>query len=96
MSWNTLHIFGYGQVQLISNTENKLVDWDLCPSTQAVVDMVYSHKPLDSIATPNYRVVTLYNEKAAIYQTIDNSFRVDYSELDLALIEQLVSEIQNA
>lgn len=96
MSWNTLHIFGYGQVQLISNTENKLVDWDLCPSTQAVVDMVYSHKPLDSVATTNYRVVTIYNEKAAIYQTIDDSFRVDYSELDLALIEQLVSEIQAA
>lgn len=97
MSWNTLHIFGYGQVQLISNTENKLVDSDLCPSTQAVVDMVYSHKPQGNIATTDYRTINIFNELFVDYFDNDgNQFRVDYSELDSALIEQLASEIQAA
>lgn len=96
MSWNTLHIFGYGQVQLISNTENKLVDSELCPSTQAVVNMVYSHKPQGNTATTDYRTINIFNDLFADYQSNDGSFRVDYSELDSALIEQLASEIQNA
>lgn len=96
MNWNTLHIFGYGQDQLISDTENKLVDKDLCPSTQSVVDMVYSHKPLDSSATIDYRNINIFNNLFADYSDNNgNNFRVEFSELDSALIEQLATEIQN-
>lgn len=96
MSWNTLHIFGYGQNQLISNTENKLVDSDFCPSTQAVVDMVYSHKPTDNPATLDYRNINIFNDLFADYSdNTGNTFRVDYSELDSALIEALAVEIMN-
>ena len=97
MNWNTLHIFGYGQDQLISDTENKLVDKDLCISTQAVVDMIYSHKPIDNTATLNYRSINIFNELFADYSDEEgNHFRVEYSELDSTLIEQLATEIQNA
>lgn len=97
MSWNTLHIFGYGQDQLISNTENKLVNADLCPATQSVVDMVYSHKSTDNPATLNYRNINIFNDLFADYSDEEgNHFRVDYSELDIALIEVLALEIKNA
>lgn len=97
MSWNTMHIFGYGQDQLISNTENKLVDKDLCPSTQAVVDMVYSHKPTDNPTTLDYRNINIFHDLFADFSDNEsNTFRVEYSELDSVLIEQLAVEIQNA
>lgn len=95
--YNTLHIFGYGQDQLISDTENKLVDADLCPSTQAVVDMVYALKPDGNAATTNYRNINIFHDLFADYADEEgNRFRVEYSELNSALIEQLATEIQNA
>jgi hypothetical protein len=96
MNWNTLHIFGYGQVQLISNTENKLVDSNLCPSTQSVVDMIYSHKPQGNTASINYRTINVLNDLFADYQSEEGMFRTDYSELDSALLNQLASEIEAA
>lgn len=97
MNWNTLHIFGYGQDQLISDTENKLVNAELCPSTKDVVDMVYSHKPQDNPATIDYRTINIFNNMFVDYSDNDgNHFRVDYSELDAALIEKLAIEIKEA
>ena len=97
MSWNTLQIFGYGQDQLISETENKLVNADLCPKTQDVVDMVYALKPIGNAATTNYRNINIFNNLFADYSDEEgNRFRVEYSELDSALIEQLATEIENA
>lgn len=97
MNWNTLHIFGYGQDQLISDTENKLVDKDLCPSTQSVADMIYALKPQDNKASINYRNINIFNGLFADYSDNEgNTFRIEYAELDSALIEQLATEIQNA
>jgi len=96
MNWKALHIFEYGQVQLVSNTENKLVDSNLCPSTQDVVNMVYSHKPEGNGATNDFDVINIFNDLFAEYQSNSGVFRVDYSELDLALIERLVLEIEAA
>lgn len=94
--YNTIHIFGYGQDQLITDTENKLVDSDLCPSAQAVVDMIYTHKPVDNAATLNYRTINIFNELFVDYSDEEgNHFRVDYSELDVTLIDTLISEINN-
>lgn len=96
MTWNTMHIFGYGQNQLISDTENKLVDADLCPATQSVVDMVYSHKPVDNPATLDYRNINIFHDLFVDYSdNAGNTFRVEYSELDTALIDVLALEIQN-
>lgn len=97
MNWNTLYIFGFGQNQLITDTENKLVDSDTCPSTQSVADMVYALKPDGNASTVNYRSISIFNDLFADYSDDQgNRFRVDYSELDSALIEQLATEIQNA
>ena len=96
MNWNTLYIFGFGQNQLITDTENKLVDSDTCPSTQSVAYMVYALKPDGNASTVNYRSISIFNDLFADYlDDQGNRFRVDYSELDSSLIEQLATEIQN-
>jgi hypothetical protein len=94
--YNTLHIFGYGECQVITDTENKKVPTSDCPSAQAVVDMVYALKPVDNNAGTDYRSINIFNDMFADYQSPEGNFRVDYSELDSALIDQLVSEIEAA
>ena len=96
MSYNTLHIFGYGECQIITDTENKKVPTEDCQSAQAVVDMVYAKKPNGNTARLDYRVINIFNNMFADYQSPEGNFRVDYAELDLALIEALVTEIENA
>lgn len=94
--YNTLHIFGYGECQVITDTENKKVPTSECPSAQAVVDMVYALKPVDNPATLNYHAVNIFNDMFADYQSPEGNFRVEYSELDPVLINILVQEIENA
>lgn len=94
--YNTLHIFGYGECQVITDTENKKVPTSDCPSAQDVVDMIYALKPTDNNAGTDYRAINIFNDMFADYQSPEGNFRVDYSELDSALIDKLVEEIQSA
>ena len=94
--YNTLHIFGYGECQVITDTENKKVPTSDCPSAQAVIDMIYALKPVDNNAGTDYRAINIFNDMFADYQSPEGNFRVEYAELDSALIDQLVSEIEAA
>jgi hypothetical protein len=93
-SYNTLHIFGYGETQVITDTENKKVATDSIVGVQLVVDDLYSKKPSDNPATTNYRVISIFNGMFADYSDEEgNNFRVDYSELNAALIDAVVLEV---
>jgi hypothetical protein len=92
--YNTLHIFGYGECQVITDTENKKVPTEDCPSAQAVVDMVYALKPEGNTAGTDYRAINIFNDMFADYSDEEgNNFRVDYSELNAALIDAVVIEV---
>jgi hypothetical protein len=91
--YNTLHIFGYGECQVITDTENKKVPTEDCPSAQAVVDMVYALKPEGNTAGTDYRAINIFNDMFADYQSPEGNFRVDYSELNAALIDAVVLEV---
>ena len=93
-NYNTLHIFGYGECQVITDTENIKAATDLCPSAQAVVDMVYALKPEGNTAGTDYQNVTILNDIFGSYSSIDGNFRVEYSELNVILIDQLIEEIK--
>ena len=62
-NWNTLHIFAYGQCQLIGNDFNKLVDTSALNQTivDAAIAEVWSHKPADSTASQNYHAINNFN-----------------------------------
>lgn len=94
--YNTLHIFGYGESQVITDTINKKAPNEDLADDQSVVDMVYALKPSGNPATANYRNINIFNNMFADYSDNDgNTFRVDYSELDSALIDALVQEVLN-
>jgi hypothetical protein len=94
--YNTLHIFGYGECQVITDSENKKVPTEECPSAQAVIDMVYALKPEGNTAGTDYQNVTIIRDIYGSYSALDGYFRVEYPQLDSALIDQLVEEIQSA
>jgi hypothetical protein len=94
MNYNTLHIFSYGECQVITDTENIKVATELCPSAQAVVDMLYALKPEGNTAGTDYQNVTILNNIFGSYSASDGNFRVEYSELDSELIDQLIEEIK--
>lgn len=97
MSFNTLHIFGYGETQVISDTENKKVASSELSGVQSVVDNIYSLKPVDNNAGLDYRTINIFNGLFVDYSDNQgNNFRVDYSEVNEALIDALVTEVQNA
>lgn len=94
--WSTLHIFGYGETQLIGENLNKKVNTSVLTSVQAVIDNVYSFKPEGNTATKDYHAINIFNNMFADWQTAQqgvDGWRVQYSELDAAEINALVAEI---
>ena len=92
--YNTLHIFGYGETQVITDKENKKVPTDSIVGVQDLVDEIYSKKPSGNAATSDYRTISIFNDMFADYSdNLGNSFRVDYSELNAALIDAVVLEV---
>lgn len=93
-TWSTLHIFGYGETQLIGDNFNYKTSTSNLASAPAVVADVYSKKPDGSDASSDYHAVNIFNDMFADYQPNSGSgFRVQYAELNQVLIDALVEEI---
>lgn len=96
-NYNTLLIFGYGQTQLITDTETKIVDSSTLPSLDAVIEDVYSNKPANNKSSTDYTRIAIYNNDFSdwVNSNPDDYFKVAYSELNQSLIDLLVLEIKN-
>ena len=93
-TWNTIHIFGYGETQIIGKDLNKKVPTSVLTTVQLVVDNVYSNRPQDNNAAAEYHAVNIFNDMFADFQPqTGNAFRTQYADLDATLIEALAAEI---
>ena len=95
---STLHIFGYGETQVIGKdgetSVSKKVTSSQLTGVQAVVDNVYSKKPADSTASADIHAVNIFNNMFADFQPKEGEgFRVPFEELNKALIDALVAEV---
>jgi hypothetical protein len=96
-TWSTLHIFGYGEVQLIGKDNNKKVPATSLTTLAAVVANVYSFKPEGNAATEEYHAINIFNTLFADWQTktIDaKGWRTKYADLDVEAIDALITEIE--
>ena len=96
-TWSTLHIFGYGETQLIGTDSNKKVPSTALTTLTAVVNNVYSFKPEDNTANEEYHAINIFNDMFADWQTKSpeaKGWRVEYAELDAEAIAALVAEIE--
>lgn len=97
VEYSTIHIFGYGETQLISSDSNKKVATLTLTKVQAVIDNVYSKKPADNNAGTDYHAINIFDNMFADYipkTQGEKSFRVEYKDLDATLINELVEEIK--
>lgn len=95
--FNTIHIFWYGETQIIVKNLNKKVLTSSLFNVQAVIDNIYSKKPNDNNASSNYFSINIFEGLFADFTPNNNSekyFRLKYTDLDLNLIYQLVDEIK--
>ena len=113
--WKNLHIFGYGETKLITETKSETPNGNAgllgggllqnekvaktidLTKAQAVVDYIYSKKPADSDAGVEFHAITFVKDFHCVYvpkNIAEKHFRIEYKDLDLAIIQELVSELQ--
>lgn len=93
-AFNTLHIFGYGECQVIGDGFNYKVATSLCTTAQAVIDNVYAQKPQGSTASYDYHAINIFDNMFADWQpNSGDGFRVEYSQLSSTEINALVDQI---
>jgi hypothetical protein len=94
-TWSTLHIFEYGETQLIGEDFNKKVLTSEITKAQAVIDNIYFVKPKEIDTTTKYHAINIVNGKLSICIAGDTkTWMTDYNLLDLIAIEELVAEIK--
>ena len=95
-TFSTLHIFGFGDVQVIKKDGGKTKKASELTTLQAVVNNVWSKHPTDYIGTDLYHAINIFDDMFADFQAKtqgEKGFRTKYSELDATLIEALVAEV---
>jgi len=97
---NTLHIFGYGEAQVIGkdgdNTINKKVSTTSLTKLTPVVTEVYTKKPVENMATDQYHAINIFGGLFADWQSKDkvtDRWRVKIADLNMTVVNDLVSEI---
>jgi len=94
-SWNTIHIFSFGTVQVISDTQNVQVPFtEVEVEAQAVIDDIWANKPEDYRGEKTYHAInnfnTLFSDWLPKESSIE-SFRVQVADLDQSLLDSLAA-----
>ena len=95
--WNTLHIFGFGTVQAISDTQNVQAPIAAFQAdVDAVVDNVWAGKPEGYTGPKTYHAINNFN--ALFSDWLPNaptaeSFRVEAVNLDQVLLDTLATAV---
>ena len=95
-NWITLHIFGFGDVQVISQGGSVTKPASSLTSLQSVVDNVWSTKPVGYIGVEDYHAINIFESLFADWLPNDNKekdFRTQYADLDIVAIQALVDEV---
>lgn len=96
-SWNTLHIFGFGTVQVISDTDNVQAPISAFQTeVDAAVDNVWAGKPEGYTGPKTYHAINNFNTLFSDWlpQSRDaESFRVEAANLDQALLDTLAEAV---
>lgn len=95
-NWNTIHIFGFGTVQAISDTENVQAPIaSVQEQAQAVIDNVWDNRPEDYVGEKTYHAINNFNAASSSWlpNTEVKSFRVEAADLNQALLDTLAEAV---
>jgi hypothetical protein len=99
-TFNTIHIFGFGTIQVIGkdlNVQTPIAN--VQAQADACINNVWSKKPTDSTITKQYHAVNVFNGMFADWQTKvkgEKGFRAKYEELDGSLFQALAQAVIDA
>ena len=95
--WNTVHIFGFGTVQAISDTQNvQVAIADVQAEAQAVIDNVWAGKPVGYTGPKTYHAINNFNTLFSDWLPNSpdaQSFRVEAANLDQSLLDALAAAV---
>lgn len=96
-SWNTLHIFGFGTIQAISDTQNVQAPISAFQAeVDAVVNDVWANRPADYTGSKSFHAINNFYELFSDWlpNTPDaQSFRVQAADLDQSLLDALAAKV---
>lgn len=96
-SWNTLHIFGFGTVQAISDTQNVQAPISAFQAeVDAVVDDVWANRPEGYVGNKSYHAINNFNTLFSDWLPNTpgaESFRVQAADLDQDLLNTLAEAV---
>lgn len=96
-SWNTLHIFGFGTVQAISDTQNVQAPISAFQAkVDAVVDDVWANKPAGYAGPKTFHAINNFDGLFSDWlpnQPNAESFRVEAANLDQSLLDDLAHSV---
>ena len=96
-TFNTIHIFGFGVVQVIGkdfNVQTKIQNVQV--QADACIENVWSKKPADNTDTKEYHAINVFNTIFADWQPKgknEKGFRTKYDELDAKLFDDLATSV---
>jgi hypothetical protein len=96
-SWNTLHIFGFGTVQAISDTQNVQAPISAFQAeVDAVVNDVWNNKPAGYTGPKTFHAINNFDGLFSDWLPNEpnaESFRVQAADLDQSLLDALADSV---
>jgi len=96
-TFNTIHIFGFGVVQVIGKDFNvQTAISNVQVQADACIDNVWSKKPADNTSTKEYHAINVFNNMFADWQpkvNVEKGFRTKYDQLNSSLFDALANSI---
>ena len=101
--FSTIHIFGYGETQIIGKDNNGKVQSSELTSLTALVDHIKTFLPATGVTLTNYHVIHIFEGSDVRYLGVgtedrkeETSFSVGFDQIDQTLLTALVDEIISA
>ena len=97
--FNTIHIFNFDVVQVITKTENKQTKIsNVQAQADACIDNLWSAKPQNYNGTKNYHALNIFNGMFADWQPKiqgEDGYRASFAQLDESLFNNLANAVLN-
>jgi hypothetical protein len=91
----TIHIFAYGEAQIISQGLNYKTDVKSFTKLQAVIDDAKSQKPSD-VPDSDYHHINIFTDMNGRWFSDgkEGSFTIDFTKLDSAKLNDIITEFR--
>ena len=98
-NFNTIHIFGFGDSQIIGKDSNGTVKSDTLTTLEALVDHIKTFKP-EGVVSSEYHAIHIFNGMTIRYlgqpaadDREETSFIINLDEVDQTILENFVDEL---